>query len=143
MKKISIISLLSIVTLLNCNTDEQTRFLQNIADKTNAKIKRIKNFPRSTTHISYVTAEEDYTLNITFQTNFSDKNKVDNFKILNIIKMKRKFCMNEFYEKMKDGLVISFSYYTPKNELITYFELDEESCKEANLVYSSIRYNPN
>lgn len=116
--------------------------MQNIADKTNAKIEELKSFPRRITHISNIKVEENYTLNISFETNFTDMDKVDSFKNINEIKMKQKFCRGGFYERMKDGFVIKFNYYTPKNELITYFELDEESCKEANIIYSSIRYNP-
>lgn len=143
MLKILILGLISLFTLLDANTSEQTQFMQNIADKANKKIRDLKELPRNKTHISNVCVEENYTLSISFKTNFVDKHEVDNFKNINEIKMKRKFCRGEFYKRMEDGLTVSFSYYTPRNELIAYFELDEEHCHEAHLVYNSIRYNPN
>lgn len=127
---------------IGSNTKEHMRYMQNIANKTNAKINKLKDLPRRTTHISHIEVEENYTLHILFETNFTDKHKVDNFRNINEIKMKQKFCRDNFYERMKDGFTIKFSYYTPKNELITYFELEEEGCKEANTIYSSIRFNP-
>lgn len=141
LKIILILSLLFITTILSSDTKEQTKYMQHIADKTNAKVEKLKDLPRSTTHISHIEVEEDYTLSILFETNFTDKRKAENFKIINEIKMKQKFCRDNFYKRMQDGFKIKFSYYTPQNELIAYFMLDKESCEEANQIYSSIRFN--
>ena len=141
MKKIIFITLLSSITLLNSNTIEQTKFMQNMADRANSRTKSLVNLPRNTTRVSKVKVRENYTLDIYFKTNFSNMTLVDDFKKINEAMMKKKFCRNRYYKRMKDGFIMKFNYYTPKNKFITSFQLKRRTCEAANSVLNNLNHN--
>jgi hypothetical protein len=139
MKKFFTIMLLTGITLLYANNLEQMAYMQNIADRANAKIDKSKDLPRNTTTISKVTVKENYTLDIAYKTNFSNMELKKDFHVMNMIMMKRKFCRDDYYERMKDGFVMNFSYFMQNNELLTSFELKEENCRNESLVLNSVK----
>lgn len=127
---------ISIITaLLNANDLEQQKYLNEFYERVNNKIEKLKDLPRKETHIKRMSIDENYTINLFFNSNLEVNVTSDikeDFETMNKIIMKRKFCRHDYFERMKDGLIINFSYHTKEDELITKFSLDENSCKEAH-----------
>jgi len=124
--------LLPQMIVLFANTLEETRYMVKLANVGNAYIQKNKNLPKNSTSMSNIEIKENFTLNISYKTNFSNLKYINSFKNMNKILMKRKFCAGTFYEKMKKGFIVVFMYYSKNNKLITSFELKKDNCKEAN-----------
>ena len=133
-----------ITTLSSASDTKRQEYLEGFCDKVNCSIERLKDFPRKQTHIKEISYDNNFTIHLSFKSHLqSDKvsDLKDDFKKMNKSLMKRKFCRFDYFEQMRDGLVINFNYYNQEDELITDFFLDYESCKEANHTLSKLKYS--
>ena len=139
-----LLSTIFLSVLSNANEIEQQKYLEDFCDKVNCSIERLKDFPRKKTHIKEISFDNNFTINLSFKSHL--KNNItstikEDFEAMNKSLMKRKFCRFDYFERMKEGLVINFNYYNQKEELITGFYLNYENCKEANSALSKLKYN--
>jgi hypothetical protein len=103
-----------------------------LAKRANASIAKKSSYPSTKLRIIDVEAQSNYTLKINYQVFLKDRSLVDDFKELYYMKAKKKFCKNNFYKRMKDGLKINLIYYNHKNEHIASFHLDKKKCCDIN-----------
>lgn len=135
-------SLFIITALFGANTLEQQQYLEEFCENVNSKIEKLKDFPRKTTHIKKISFDENFTIDIFFKSHLElsedelTLDLKDDFELMNKSLMKRKFCRDEYFKKMKEGLTINFNYLTQNDELITKFCLEKESCEDANTALS-------
>jgi len=132
------IFLLLTINLLSSNSVEENTFLNNMADIANKKAQEQKNIKSRRLRISEARVEENYTLNLDLQLYFPNLELKKKFKYINYISMKKKFCKDRYFRRMKNGLKINFNYFNHEDILITKFMLDKESCKECNFNINSI-----
>lgn len=135
-------SLFTITALFGANTLEQQQYLEGFCENVNSKIEKLKDFPRKKTHIKKISFDENFTIDIFFKSHLElsedglTLDLKDDFELMNKSLMKRKFCRDEYFKKMQEGLSINFNYYTQNDELITKFCLEKESCEDANTALS-------
>ncbi|DAB27400.1 MAG: hypothetical protein A2513_06170 [Sulfurimonas sp. RIFOXYD12_FULL_33_39] len=142
MKNSLLLILLITATLLNADDLEQQKYLEDFCGRVNENIEKLKDFPRKKTHINKISFDKN-SVDIYLKSNLEEIVLVDikdEFEMMNKTLMKRKFCRDDYFKRMQEGLVINFNYYNQKEELITNFCLNEESCKEANSALSDSKY---
>lgn len=137
-------SLFTITALFGANSLEQQLYLEKFCENINNKIEKFKDFPRKKTHVQKIYFDENFTIEIFFKSHLElsedglTLNLKNDFELMNKSLMKRKFCRDEYFKKMQEGLSINFNYYTQNNELITKFCLEKESCEDANKALSDL-----
>lgn len=144
MKNLLLSTMLITATQFNADELEQQKYVEDFCDKVNCSIEKLKDFPRKKTHIKDISYDNNFTINLSFKSHLQSEitsTIKEDFETMNRSLMKRKFCRFDYFEQMKEGLVINFNYYNQKEELITNFSLNHESCKEANSALSALKYN--
>jgi hypothetical protein len=133
LKNILIILILS--NILNASTkiqQEQQKFLYALAEKVNNSIKTKNRFPSTKTRIESLKVQENYTLDINYESVFTDFTLKKKYYHLHRMEAKKKFCTNNFYNRMKDGLTLDIYHYNQNKKLITSFTLDATNCAKMN-----------
>jgi len=123
--------------------------LNELAFTSSLKATPIKDVPQIYNSVHHLTSKktsfkqldiiDSNTYRIVYKTSFKDFKQTNDFKEINIIIAKQRYCRNLFYQEMKKGVVLDFYFYQRSSELlIANFSLDEKSCKIANRVFAEI-----
>jgi len=132
LKQILILLILSTFLTASITTQEQQAFLCNLAKKVNHSLEARNRFPSTKTRIKSLKMQDNYTLDINYEASLTDFTLKEKYHNLHQMQAKKKFCTDEFFARMKNGLVLDIYHYNHNNQLITSFSLNQTTCLDTN-----------